>query len=148
MELVCDWMTTPVITAAETTTLPAARRLLQEQQIRRLPVVNGRGELVGIVTEGDINRISASSATDVREYNLYHRVADLPLRDCMTREVITVTPDTPIVTVATILRDRRIGGVPVLDESRLVGMITENDLFNVLICEQDQANIAIMFGAS
>ncbi|MBV9788174.1 MAG: CBS domain-containing protein [Chloroflexi bacterium] len=140
-------MTTPAIVALETTTLPAARRLLQEQQIRRLPVVNAGGALVGIITEGDINRISASPATDVRDYNLYHRVADLPLRDCMTREVITVTPETPIVTVAMILRDRKIGGVPVMDDGYVVGMITENDLFNLLICEYDQSNIAIMFGA-
>ncbi|HEY0604622.1 MAG TPA: CBS domain-containing protein [Herpetosiphonaceae bacterium] len=148
MELVCDWMTTPAIVALETTTLPAARRLLQEQQIRRLPVVNAGGTLVGIITEGDINRISASSATDVRDYNLYHRVADLPLRDCMTRDVITVEPDTPIVTVAMILRDRKIGGVPVMDDGYVVGMITENDLFNLLIAEQDHHNIAIMLGGS
>lgn len=148
MELVYDWMTTPAIVALETTTLPAARRLLQEQHIRRLPVVNASGALVGIITEGDINRISASSATDVRDYNLYHRVADLPLRDCMTRDVITVEPDTPIVTVAMILRDRKIGGLPVIDNGYIVGMITANDLFNVLITEQDQDNIAIMLGGS
>lgn len=148
MELVADWMSTPAIVAPETMTLPAARSLLQKAQIRRLPVVNSRGELVGIVTEGDINRISASPATDVREYNLYHRIADLPLRNVMTREVITVTPHTPIVTVATILRDRRIGGVPVLDEGQIVGMITENDLFNVLIAEQEHTDLTISLGAS
>lgn len=109
-------------------------------------MVNSSGALVGIITEGDINRISASPATDVRDYNLYHRVADLPLRDCMTRDVITVEPDTPIVTVALILRDRKIGGVPVLDDGYVVGMITENDLFNVLIAEHDQNDIALMVG--
>lgn len=148
MELVCDWMTTPAIVALETTTLPAARRMLHEQQIRRLPVVNTSGALVGIITEGDINRISAAPATDVRDYNLYHRVADLPLRDCMTRDVITVEPDTPIVTVAMILRDRKIGGVPVMDDGYIVGMITENDLFNVLIAEQDRDHIAIVLGGN
>jgi CBS domain-containing protein len=141
MELVSDWMTTPAIVAAETMTLPAARCLLQERQIRRLPVVNADGALVGIVTEGDINRISDSPATDVREYNLYHRVADLPLRDCMTREVITVTPDQSIGAVALILRDNRIGGVPVVDQGRIVGMITENDLFNVLLREENRETI-------
>jgi CBS domain-containing protein len=141
MELVCNWMTTPAIVAAETMTLPAARRLLQEQRIRRLPVVNAAGDLIGIVTEGDINRLSASSATDVREFNLYHRVADLPLRDCMTRDVITVTPDQSIVEVALILRDQRIGGLPVLDDGRIVGMITESDLFNMLLAQQHREQV-------
>jgi CBS domain-containing protein len=140
MEIVRGWMTAPAIVALETMVLPDARRLLQERQIRRLPVVNAAGELVGIVTEGDINRISDGPGTDVRDYNLYHRVADLPLRDFMTRIVVTVHPDTPIGTVAAILRDWRIGGVPVLDGGRVVGMITENDLFKVLIAEEDAAD--------
>lgn len=110
---------------------------MQERHIRRLPVVNAAGELVGIVTEGDIGKISAAPATDVRDYNLYHRAADLPLRDFMTREVVTVTPDTPITTVATLLRDHRIGGVPVLRGRRIVGVITASDLFCYLIAGQD-----------
>jgi CBS domain-containing protein len=138
MEIVRGWMTAPAIVALETMTLPDARRLLQERRIRRLPVVNAAGQLVGIVTEGDINRISDSPMSDVRDYNLYHRVADLPLRDFMTRVVVTAYPDTPIATVAAMLRDWRIGGVPVLDQGRVVGMITENDLFKLLIVEQDE----------
>jgi CBS domain-containing protein len=138
MEIVRSWMTTPAIVALETMVLPEARRMLQEHRIRRLPVVNAAGELVGIVTESEINRISDSPATDVRDYNLYHRVADLPLRDFMTRIVVTAHPETPIATVAAIFRDWRIGGIPVLDQGRIVGMITENDLFNVLIVEQNQ----------
>src|SRR5437870_4405076 len=128
MDTVQEWMTSPAILASETMTLLDARRLMQQQHIRRLPVVDATGRLVGIVTEGDINRVSDSPITDVRDYNLYHRVADLPIQAIMTRTVVTVTPDTPILVVARLLLDHRIGGVPVIEDGRVIGMITESDL--------------------
>src|SRR5688572_1797041 len=69
MESVRRWMSKPAIVTPTTTSLPQARRQMQEQRIRRLPVVDVAGRLVGIVTEGDINRVSDSPATDVRDYN-------------------------------------------------------------------------------
>ena len=77
------------------------------------------GRLVGIVTEGDINRVSDLHITDVRDYSLYHRVADLPIGEIITRAVVTVTPDTPILVVARLLLDHRIGGVPVVEDGPL-----------------------------
>ena len=103
MDTVRGWMSSPAIVVRETTPLPQARRQMQEQRIRRLPVVDSAGQLVGIITEGDINRVSDSPATDVRDYNLYHRVGDLPIRDIMTRGVVTVAADTPILEVARLL---------------------------------------------
>ena len=136
MDKVRAWMTSPAIVVPEKMTLPAARCLMQEQHIRRLPVVDASGRLVGIVTEGDINRISDSHVTDVRDYNLYHRVADLPIREIMTRSVVTVAPDTPIVAVAQRLLEQRIGGVPVVDAGRVVGVITESDLFRLMVARE------------
>jgi CBS domain-containing protein len=133
MDKVRDWMSQPPICAPETMTLPEARRLMHKSRIRRLPVLDSAGRLTGIVTEGDINRISASHAHDVREYNLYHRAADLPLRDFMTRPVITVGPDEPIIAVAQLLLLHRIGGVPVVEGDRVVGVITESDLFRRMV---------------
>jgi len=114
-------------------TLPETRRLMRELRIRRLPVVDADGQLVGIVTEGDINRVSDSHVTDVRDFNLYHRIADLPIHDVMTHEVVTVSPDTSIGEVAQRLLDHRIGGVPVIEQGRIVGVITESDLFRVIV---------------
>lgn len=133
MDDVRSWMSSPAIVATETLPLPEARRMLQERRIRRLPVVDGDGRLVGIVTEGDINRISDSHVGDVRDYNLYHRVADLPLRAFMTCEVYTASPGMPIMEVAQLLLDHRIGGVPVVDGGQVVGMITESDLFRLIV---------------
>jgi CBS domain-containing protein len=92
--------------------------------------------LVGIITEGDINRVSDSPATDVRIYNLYHRIGDLPVRDIMTRTVVSVTPDTLIMDVARLLLKHRIGGVPVVEADRAIGVITESDLFRLIVAHE------------
>ena len=136
MDAVRSWMSSPAVVAPETMTLPEARRLLQDRGIRRVPVVDAAGQLVGIVTEGDINKISASHESDVRDYNMYHRVADLPLRDIMSRTVHTATPEMLIMDVAQILLDQRIGGVPVVENGQVVGMITESDLFRLIVRRQ------------
>ena len=132
MDTVRQWLSQPAITALETMSLPAARQLMRERRVRRLPVVDAAGHLAGIVTEGDINRVSDSHVTDVRDYNMYHRVADLPIGEIMTRAVVTVTPDTPLIDVARRLLDHRIGGVPVLEGEQIVGVITESDLFRMI----------------
>ncbi len=133
MDTVRDWMSQPPICVSDSTTLLEARRLMRMRRVRRLPVLDSDGRLVGIVTEGDINRISDSHVHDMRQYNLYHRVADLPLRDFMTRNVITVGPDEPVIAVAQLLLRHRIGGVPVVEEGRVIGVITESDLFRRMV---------------
>src|SRR4051794_8986621 len=77
MDTVRRWMSSPALVVDESMPLPDVRQRLKHQHVRRLPVVNADGQLVGIVTEGDINRVSDSHITDVRDYSLYHRVADL-----------------------------------------------------------------------
>jgi CBS domain-containing protein len=139
MDKVRDWMSWPPICAPETMTLLEAQRLMHKSRIRRLPVLDSTGRLIGIVTEGDINRISASHAHHVREYNLYHRAADLPLHDFMTRPVITVGPDEPIIAVAQLLMHHRIGSVPVVEGDRVVGIITESDLFRRMVERESTA---------
>src|SRR5512145_1823005 len=98
MDTVHKWMTCPAITVPETMALAESRRILREQHIRRLPVVDGAGLLVGIVTEGDINRVAQSRTTDVHNYTA--QTKELLVRDAMTRAVVTVMPDTPIMGVA------------------------------------------------
>ncbi len=133
MDTVRQWMSRPAISALATMVLPEARRRLRQHRIRRMPVVDAEGRLIGIVTESDINRVSESHVTDVRDYNLYHRVGDLPIGDIMTRDPVTVTPDMPIIEVAQRLLEHRIGGVPVLENERVVGVITESDLFRLIV---------------
>lgn len=136
MDTVRSWMSTPAIIACDTESLPHARTTLVSEGIRRLPVVNATGDLVGIVTEGDINRISDSPESDVHEYNLYYRVHDLPLREIMRRPVITVTPETPLREAAHLMLAWRISGLPVLAHGRIIGVITVSDLLRRLISDE------------
>lgn len=138
MDTVKAWMSSPAIVARDTETLPRAREILAAEGIRRLPVVNAAGDLIGIVTEGDINRISDSPDSDVQEYNLYYRVHDLPLRELMRRPVITVTPDTPLREAAHLMIAWRISGLPVLDHGRIVGVVTVSDLLRRIIEQEDR----------
>ncbi len=135
MKIVRNWMSTPAITISETTMLRDARKLMRQRNIRRLPIIDSAGRLSGIVSEGDINRVSDSHETDMRDYDLYHHAGDLPVAEIMTRTVIAVSPETPVAEVARRLLENRIGGVPVVDESGVVGVITESDLFRLIVSE-------------
>lgn len=137
MDTVRRWMTSPAIVALDTMVLPEARQLMHEQHIRRLPVVDATGRLVGIVSKGDIHSISDSHTTDVREFDLHYRVSDLPLGRIMTRNIITVAPETSIVEVAHLMLQHKIGGIPVVAEDSVVGIITESDLFRIIITLQN-----------
>ncbi len=141
MDTVRSWMSSPAIVALETMLLPEARQLLYDRQIRRLPVVNVMGQLVGIVSRGDIHRVSDTPDTDVRDYDLRYRVSNLPLAEIMTREVITVTPDTPMIEVAQLLLEHKIGGTPVVADGQIVGMITESDLFRMIIMAEEDVSM-------
>lgn len=133
MDSVGFWMSAPAISVPDTTSLPAARGLLAARRIRRLPVLGPDGRLAGIVTEGDINRISATPDGDLAEYNLYYRVRDLPLREFMRRPVVTVTPDTPLREAAQLMLTWRIHGLPVVAGGALVGVITVSDMLRRIL---------------
>jgi CBS domain-containing protein len=134
------WMSSPAITAPHTMTLPEARKLMEHSHIRRVPVVDQEGHLVGILTEGDMYRISTAPETDMREYNLYYRIRDLPLHEIMSRPVFAVEADAPILGVAQLMLEHKIGGIPVTENGRVIGMITESDLFRLIMKRQmDQA---------
>jgi acetoin utilization protein AcuB len=105
---------------------------MREGGFRRLPVVED-GRLIGIVTDRDLRRASNSPLV-VRERWYDNFLMDhIQVGACMTSEPITVAPRTLIVDAACILRDHKIGGLPVVDGHRLVGIVTETDLLNYLI---------------
>lgn len=131
--LVGDRMSHPVITVYPETTLEDALKLMQEEKIRRLPVVNQRGELVGIISDGVILRALPSDATTLSVWEARDMVRRLTVNKYMTKEVITVTDDTPLEEAARIMIDNQISALPVMRGGKLVGMITEKDLFKVFL---------------
>jgi CBS domain-containing protein len=130
--LVKDWMVSPVITVEASSPISAAHHLMKNNDIRRLPVINNN-KLVGIVTIGDVREASPSDATTLSIWELNYLWAQLTCEKIMTRNVLTVTPDSPILDTAEIMLKQKVSGLPVMDGDKLVGMITESDVFRMLI---------------
>lgn len=131
--LVKDWMTKEVYTAEPKTRMLEAHKLMREKGIRRMPVVRG-GKVVGIMTRSDVRSAQPSSATTLNVWEMNYLLAELRVRDVMSKEVVTIRPEDTIKLAAELMHERRIGALPVVDEKgKLVGIITESDIFRVLI---------------
>jgi acetoin utilization protein AcuB len=131
--LVRDRMTkNPIITRPETS-VPDALKVMQGSKVRGLPVLNEEGALVGIVSLVDLFRVSPSPATSLSIWELNYLFEKITVENVMTREVITVTEDTAVEEAGRIMSDNKISGLPVMRGSELVGVITESDLFSILL---------------
>jgi CBS domain-containing protein len=129
--LVRDLMSYPPVTIDPDATLAEAEALMEESRVRRLPVVNAEGRLVGIISRGDIREGMSASSTS-HPYAPEAQEQWLTVADVMTVEVVTVTPDTPLWQVADLMLKHKIGGLPVVEGTKVVGMITESDIFKLV----------------
>ncbi|MBW2346695.1 MAG: CBS domain-containing protein [Deltaproteobacteria bacterium] len=131
--LVKNWMNPNVTTIDKNESLQQAMKLMKHHHIKMLPVMK-KGKLVGVVTDRDIKRASASDATLLEIHELMYLLAEIKIEEIMTSEPITVPPDYTVEETAEILFKNDISGVPVMDGTRkIVGTITKTDLFRVLI---------------
>lgn len=134
--LVADWMTKDVVTATPDTTLPEAHRLMTEHKIRRLPIIDRNGRLVGIVTRGDIRGAEPSAATSLSIWELNYLLARLKIAEIMTADPVTIRPEATIQEAAQLMMDKKISGLPVLGRNgQVVGIITESDIFRLIVTE-------------
>lgn len=129
---VAEIMTRDPVTVDPDNSIAVAIRMMRKGELRRLPVVED-GRLIGVVTSGDLRRITGLSSIlrDQSQDNFlwYH----IPVANVMTRDPVTLTPETPIAEAARLLVEYKIGGLPVLQDDRLVGIITTTDLLQYLI---------------
>lgn len=131
--LVRERMTQNPVVVSPSTTFQDAFQLLREKKIRRLPVVRKNGELVGIVVEKDLLYASPSPATSLSLHEVHYLLSKLVIKDVMTKPVISVPDDCPVEEAARIMIDHRIGSLPVLKDGKLVGIITETDVFKLMV---------------
>jgi acetoin utilization protein AcuB len=131
--LVRERMSTKPFTITGDLSITEALRTMRQSQVRRLPVLDEEGRLIGIVSEKDLLYASPSPATSLSIYELHDMLTRLKVTELMTTEVITVTPDTPMEEAARIMADNKIGGLPVIQDGKLVGIITETDIFKVFL---------------
>ena len=144
--LVKNWMSKKVISIDADDSMQDAMALLKEHGIRRLPVMK-KGKLVGIVTDRDLKKASASDATTLEIHELLYLLTAVKVKDIMTKDPITVPPDYTVEETAQVLLEGKISGAPVVDHSgKVVGVITQSDLFRVLISLTGIENGGIQFG--
>lgn len=131
--LVQEWMTSPAISVESETPISTAHQIMKKNSIRRLPVVEDK-KLIGIVTIGDIREASPSDATTLSIWELNYLWAQLTVEKVMTRKVVSVKPDTPIIDAAEMMLNHKVSGLPVIDdEHQLLGVLTESDIFRMLV---------------
>jgi acetoin utilization protein AcuB len=126
-------MKKPVISISPKTSLDEALSIMTKEHIRRLPVINKDGDLIGIVTELELMKASPSGATTLSVWEIKSLLSAYPVEKIMTTDVITVTEDTPIEEAAKIMADKEISGIPVLRGKEVVGIITETDIFKAFL---------------
>lgn len=127
-----QFMTSRVFTVTPDDNIADTMALMREKKINRLPVVE-KGKLVGIVTDGDLREVSPSPATTLSIFELNYLVGKTSIRDVAVKKVITCTPDTKIEEAALLMREHGIGALPVVEDNKLVGIVTESDIFDTFL---------------
>jgi acetoin utilization protein AcuB len=136
-ERVREWMTNDPITVKLNTSLPEVHQIMVSEEIRRLPVVDENGRLIGIVTLGDVRGAQPSPATSLSIWEMNYLLSSLNVEKIMTPDPITAHPDQTIGEAARIMLENRISGLPVVEtDGRLVGIITESDIFSMVVLHE------------
>ena len=131
--LVKDWMTKDPVTITDETSMMKAIHMMKERRFRRLPVLH-EGKLVGLVTDRDLKEASPSKATTLDVHELYYLLAELQIKEIMTRNPLAVSPGDTVEHAAQLMLEKTISGLPVVDETGyLVGIITQSDVFKAFM---------------
>ncbi len=131
--LVKNWMSRPVVSVEADDSMETAINRIKDQKIHMLPVTEN-GTLVGIITDRDLKRASASDATSLEIHELIYLISKIKIRQIMTKDPITVPPDLTIEETAEILLKNNISGAPVVSPTEgMVGVITKADIFRVFM---------------
>ena len=129
-----NWMTTDVVSVGPDTSLLKVGKLMKDHHIRRIPVVDDNGQVVGIISDRDVRDASPSKATTLDMYEMHYLLAELKAKNIMTAKPITVKPTDTVEQAALIMLDNKVGGLPVVDDNgRLVGIISDHDVFKALV---------------
>ncbi|MFH1906222.1 MAG: CBS domain-containing protein [Chloroflexota bacterium] len=130
--LVGERMSHPVIPISPEMPIHDALSFFKREHIRRAPVVKD-GKLVGIVSDKDLLNASPSPVSSLSIWEMNYLLSKITIAEVMTRKVLTVTEDTPIEEAARIMADNKIGGLPVMRDGHVIGIITETDLFKIFL---------------
>jgi acetoin utilization protein AcuB len=132
--IIKDWMTRDVITVDPETSMMRAAKVMKEKGIRRLPVVDEKGKVLGMLSDRDVKEASPSKATTLDVHELYYLLSEIKVKNIMTPNPITIRESDTVVKCAAMMHDKKISGIPVLnDQDELVGIMTQNEVYRVLL---------------
>ena len=131
--LVKGRMSAPIIATTADTQIMEAMDVMKKNNIRRMPVLDKDSKLIGIVSDKDLLNAAPSDATSLSVWEVNYLVARIKVKDVMTADVMIVAGDTPVEEAARMMADSKIGGLPVMLDDEVVGLITETDLFKLLV---------------
>jgi acetoin utilization protein AcuB len=129
---VSDWMTEKVVTLSPDNSIYEASRLAKEKGIKHLPVMKG-GKIKGILSDRDLKEYVPLRASTLDVFELHAVLLKTKVKDVMKREVFTTRPDVPVEEAAMIMLDNNIGCLPVMEGNALAGIISDRDIFRVLV---------------
>ncbi|MGA7577702.1 MAG: CBS and ACT domain-containing protein [Desulfobaccales bacterium] len=131
--LIKDWMTRDPVTITDDTSLIRAMHIINEHRFRRLPVMSA-GRLVGLVTDRDLKAAAPSKATALDVHEVYYLMAEMPVKEIMSRDPITVSQEATVEEAAQIMLAHTFSGLPVVDAGgSLAGIITQSDILRALL---------------
>lgn len=125
-------MTKNPITVAVNASITDAVALMREKNLKRVLVVDG-DKVVGILTQSDIQKVSPTKATSLSIFEINYLLSNLTVEDSMTKNPIVIESNSLLEEAAVIMRENRIGTLPVVENGKLVGIITESDIFDAFI---------------
>lgn len=132
--LIKNWMSVDVVTVVGETPVMKTASILKKHKIRRLPVVDSAGKLIGIVTDFDIKEATPSTATSLDIYELHYLLSKVKTSEVMTPDPVCVKPDETVELAAALMLENKISGLPVIENGdHVAGIITESDIFRALI---------------
>lgn len=123
-----DVMTMNVVSIPSNTTIADTKRIMEAHKIRRLPVVD-RGKLVGMVTEHRLEAYTPSKATSLSVWEISYLLGNTTVKDIMEKNIVTVNPEMTVEEALALAQEKKVGALPVLEDGRLVGIVTTNDFF-------------------
>ena len=126
-------MNTYLMTIPPDTSLQKAKEIIEEKRINHLLVVDKNGDLIGIVSDRDVKQASASPATALSVHELNYLLTQLTVEPIMAKKIMTISPGTTIERAALIMQKNRINALPVIEDEKLVGIITSTDVMRVLL---------------
>lgn len=125
-------MTKDPYTITSDASISDAVALMKEKKLKRVPVVDG-DKVLGVLTQGDIQKVSPTQATSLSIFEINYLLSKLTVKDAMSKKLITIEADSLLEKAAVIMRENRIGTLPVVEDGKLVGIITESDIFEAFI---------------